>query len=551
MPGNDLVFTFASDTTGFQTGADRVAKIMSQIEADAERQRVEGERRQAAASAAALKRHEDAYDRRMALSANLSRMEEQAEQQRIASAARQAAAFERLNPNSHTNQSANMWQLGPSNSALDEHFRTGGKTPFRDVADDAAAGGSRMQQVSGMWKSNLGQMAFAVQDFAVVAGQGGANSLGRAIMAASNNIGMLGMSFGTMGMVAATGAAVLASTLLPALMATDEAMAKAAERARDYTMSLDHTAKAFAAVGNAIRAGNQVRDLLESTSPAHDRVKQAERMQRDSKEQRELKQRELKDREANIKASAEGFRDQTSGQMARGDKKTLELTSEKELLGMTPEQRIGFFANEQKMGERFEKEIERAKELREEIRALEDQERRLAEAQKKLQVESIREDGADQAAEARKIQEKEDAKRAAAVKKQQDELKNRAEQVTDQLKTPFERAKEDLAELQNLRSQGLISSETFGRGRDKIVQDFQNTLKTDDFTNKNTAATEFGSSAAFSNIQTAMRTAWSGGVQDKQLEELKQIAAKADEQVKALEKIADKQPDVQFVAGAL
>lgn len=85
------------------------------------------------------------------------------------------------------------------------------------------------QKFAGALKSGMGQAAFAVQDFAVVLGQGGSNSLGRAIMSASNNIGMLGAGFGPWGMAAATGASVLSATLIPALLASADASKKATE----------------------------------------------------------------------------------------------------------------------------------------------------------------------------------------------------------------------------------------------------------------------------------------------------------------------------------
>lgn len=87
---------------------------------------------------------------------------------------------------------------------------------------------------SGAFKSGFGQAAFAVQDFATVMGQGGSNSLGRAMMSASNNIGMLGASFGPMGMVVATGAAVLASTLLPAVLNAMNATANLTEKINEF-----------------------------------------------------------------------------------------------------------------------------------------------------------------------------------------------------------------------------------------------------------------------------------------------------------------------------
>lgn len=112
---------------------------------------------------------------------------------------------------------------------------------------------------SGHFKSGFGQAAFAVQDFAVVLGQGGHNSLGRAVMAASNNIGMLGMAFGPWGMAAATGASVLAATLLPALLNAADGSKAASEGLQRF---LDTSNRIGKNVDLRTQFGRQLEDLM-------------------------------------------------------------------------------------------------------------------------------------------------------------------------------------------------------------------------------------------------------------------------------------------------
>lgn len=125
-------------------------------------------------------------------------------------------------------------------------------------------------------KNSVGQAAFAFQDFAAVMGQGGSNAFGRAIMSASNNIGMLGASFGPWGMAAATGAAVLGSTLIPALLEASSGTKKLTEdisrflersgqigKNVDFAVGLERQFQRIQRGGGAF--GDFTRDLQEQT----------------------------------------------------------------------------------------------------------------------------------------------------------------------------------------------------------------------------------------------------------------------------------------------
>lgn len=103
------------------------------------------------------------------------------------------------------------------------------------------------------------QAHFMVQDIAVVLGQGGENVMGRAMMAASNNVGMLGMGGGNAAMMAATGASVLTGLLLPGILK----MAGALEQAVDPMKVFE--ASAERAASHAQRMGEHFRDVREFT----------------------------------------------------------------------------------------------------------------------------------------------------------------------------------------------------------------------------------------------------------------------------------------------
>lgn len=100
------------------------------------------------------------------------------------------------------------------------------------------------QQFSGQFTQRLQAASAGVQDFAAVLGQGGSNSLGRAFMAASNNISQFTATMGPMAALAGGGAAVLASTLVPALLKTTEASETAEQAIERFSTAMSRAKEA-------------------------------------------------------------------------------------------------------------------------------------------------------------------------------------------------------------------------------------------------------------------------------------------------------------------
>lgn len=106
-------------------------------------------------------------------------------------------------------------------------YRERGSKAGRSFSDGVSHGiATQSGKFGGNFTQQLNQLSFGVQDFAAVLGQGGKNSLGRAIMSASNNISMITAGMGPWGAAIGGAAGVLMSTLVPALFATADATDK-------------------------------------------------------------------------------------------------------------------------------------------------------------------------------------------------------------------------------------------------------------------------------------------------------------------------------------
>lgn len=101
----------------------------------------------------------------------------------------------------------------------------------------AASGGGRGGGNPGGLARGVGQIGFAVQDFASVYSIGGRQATERALMSTMNNVQMLGMALGPMGMAVTAVAGALGSLLIPKLFATGEAIEKTA---KDLDDGLEH-----------------------------------------------------------------------------------------------------------------------------------------------------------------------------------------------------------------------------------------------------------------------------------------------------------------------
>lgn len=90
-------------------------------------------------------------------------------------------------------------------------------------------------EMGGGMRSMFANASYGIQDFVAVLQQGGTNSLGRALMSVSNNIGVMGASFGPWGIAVAGATAIilpLAANLFTAAKAAEE-FQKKIDRATD------------------------------------------------------------------------------------------------------------------------------------------------------------------------------------------------------------------------------------------------------------------------------------------------------------------------------
>jgi len=105
-------------------------------------------------------------------------------------------------------------------------------------------------------------------------------------------------------------------------------------------------------------------------------------------------------------------------------------------------------------------------------------------------------------------------------------LKSRAEQITQSVQSPLEKVRQQLAELNKLRSRNLISSRTFTRASEKYKQDFLKASEAQDKIARSAsgmrgpgAAVRAGSNEAFSLMQASIRA-----VQDQKRNDARELA---------------------------
>lgn len=80
-----------------------------------------------------------------------------------------------------------------------------------------------------------------------------------------------------------------------------------------------------------------------------------------------------------------------------------------------------------------------------------------------------------------------------AEEKRKEDLKSAAQSITDSVKTPAEKFAEEMAKLQNLKLEGLITDETFSRASEKLKNESGET----DVQSNSVSAISLGSSEAF------------------------------------------------------
>lgn len=137
------------------------------------------------------------------------------------------------------------------------------------------------------------------------------------------------------------------------------------------------------------------------------------------------------------------------------------------------------------------------------------------------------------------------AVKVATVEKAFDKLRDRAKQLTTELRTPFEKAGDELAEVSNLAGRGLISLETYRRAVAKIGQEYLDATDDakklhDQERDRGTAALEKGTTAAFSAVQESRRELErQNNLAKDQLREQEETNRKLDELIAATHQVGD------------
>ena len=105
----------------------------------------------------------------------------------------------------------------------------------------------------------------------------------------------------------------------------------------------------------------------------------------------------------------------------------------------------------------------------------------------------------------RKKEEEDRKKKEDAAKKQQEDMAKRAQAITEELKTPFEKYVEKIAEIQKLQKAGLLTAEQAGAATANAKGEFSKSLETPD--RSPIGAIEAGSREAYSAIREAQDSA--------------------------------------------
>lgn len=119
----------------------------------------------------------------------------------------------------------------------------------------------------------ISQVGFAIQDFTSVLAMGGANSLGRAMMATMNNVQMLGTSFGPWGLAITSVAGSLGSILIPRLMDADSKTEELTDATKKHIAEYEKLAKE---AGDRAKFDFRLGGLTISSAPGEIRSREEE-----------------------------------------------------------------------------------------------------------------------------------------------------------------------------------------------------------------------------------------------------------------------------------
>ncbi|HEY2250904.1 MAG TPA: hypothetical protein VGH74_07570 [Planctomycetaceae bacterium] len=395
----------------------------------------------------------------------------------------------------------------------DFEFVTGLRRSANETSKFAGQVNGAGSSLSGGFGRAIGQMGFAAQDFSSVMSMGGKNALGRALMGTMNNVQMLGAAFGPAGMAITSVAGALGSIFIPKLFeaeAASDALAKKiqttateAERASDSFERMARFSAKIAAIKTASGAESMATGLSTDIKVTEHRAKMLSR---------------AADQSGNaLLSSGNYFLPSYAKDYSVAD----QLRNVKNKKGDSDKDPNLIEAK--KLADDLEKAEREAAKLRAERSQVGDAQKRLTEEEAiTKEMEDQRDLAKDMMAENRK----EERELKQAREKKERDAERFAEHVRRDNMTPFEKAQEQLAQINDASG---LDDDAKAKAKARIIDDFAKQKGTKD--PENNVALK-GSAEAASAIRDAITS---------------QAKSEDSEQVKLLKRIADaaeaKKPD--------
>lgn len=147
------------------------------------------------------------------------------------------------------------WKNAEDRARMVRESEMAGRAAFmRVLSEDRAETAASRRGSGGGLARGIGQMGFAVQDFASVYSIGGRQATERALMSTMNNVQMLGMALGPTGMAVTAVAGALGSLLIPKLFATGDAVEKTAKNLEEGLQHITRLNASESSLSRSVRS---------------------------------------------------------------------------------------------------------------------------------------------------------------------------------------------------------------------------------------------------------------------------------------------------------
>lgn len=377
-----------------------------------------------------------------------------------------------------------------------------------------------VQEMSGKSKAAMTQAMFAAQDFAAVMSMGGANSFGRAMLGASNNIGVMGAAMGPWGLAITSSIAIL-SPFIGKLFETKTALDSvkeslsdtAAQRSFDSSLREKSTrfSRGFSEDFDTAEKGRQgIKDRQTEIAVLTDKLQEA----------KQVRDQLLVGADASgqtFVAGSEALTDVNDIQKRFREVKSLAAGAS--------------FSNAMKLDPEIKKSLEEVDQIQREIAARRRGMQMIQGTMPSLQRKENEKLGRESAVQTAQELERLDQEKQAVIDVATAKAKARdqeAQQLFDRTRTPQERFGTDVYNLGRQFNRGLIDDQTFGRRLSQLKQEAIAAMAP----RSENRALEGGSREEIEAAQAANR-------QEQLMQELKKTS---DDMLVELKKIAKTKP---------